>query len=78
MTAHLAAQVHIVLAVLSIVSHGTGAVVGAQAVGAGSSVLAGLRVALVLLVLTKRPVKTRAAMAGKAVDVINASPVIET
>lgn len=77
-TAHLAAQVHIVLAVLSIVSHRAGAAVGAQAISAGASILTGLRVALVLLVLTVRPVKTRAATAGKGVDVINASPVIQT
>lgn len=78
MTAHLAAQVIIELAVLSIVSHRAGAAVGAQAVGAGASILTGLRFALVLLVLTKRPMKTRATTAGKAVDVINASPVIQT
>lgn len=75
-TAYLGAQVHIVLAVLSVVSHGAGAAVGAEAVGAGASVLAGLRVTLVLLVLAERAVKTRTATAGEGVDVINAGPVI--
>lgn len=78
MTAHLVAQVRIVLAVLSTVSHRAGAAVGVQAISAGASVLTGLRLALVLFLLTKCPIKTRATTAGKAVDVINASPVIQT
>ena len=65
------------LAVLSTVSHGAGAAIGAQAISACSSILTGLRVALVLLVLTEFPVKTMTATAGEGVDVINASPIIQ-
>jgi len=66
------------LAVMSIVSHGAGAAVGAQAIGAGASILTGLRVALVLLVLAERPVETGTATAREGVDVVNASPVVQT
>lgn len=77
MTAYLAAEVHEVLAVLSIVSHGAGAAVGAQAVSAGASIFTRLRVALILLELTEIPVKTRTATAREAVNAINASPIIQ-
>lgn len=66
------------LAVMSIVSYRAGATVGAQAISAGASILTGLRVALILLVLTKRPVKPRPATAREGVDVINASAIIQT
>lgn len=65
------------LAVLSIVSHGAGAAVGAQAVSAGASIFTRLRVALILLELTEIPVKTRTATAREAVNAINASPIIQ-
>lgn len=64
------------LAVLSIVSHRAGASIRSKAVSAGPSILTRLGVALVLLVLTKRPVKTRTAAAGEGVDVIDACPII--
>lgn len=63
---------------MPIVSHGTGAAVGTQAVSAGSSVLTGLRVTFVLFKLTECPIKTRATATGKGVNVIDASPVIQT
>lgn len=66
------------LAVLSIVSYGAGAAVGAQAISAGASVLAGLRVALIMLILTECPVKPRTTTAREGVDLINASPIIQT
>lgn len=78
MTVHLTAQVHVVLAVIPIVSHGAGAAVGSQAISAGASVLTGLRVTFVMLKLTECPVKARATAAGKGVDVIDASPIIQT
>lgn len=68
---------HTYLAVLSTVCHGTGAAVGAQTVSASASVLAGLRVALVLLILAEFTVKTRMTTAGKFTDVIDARPVVE-
>ena len=64
------------LAVLSIVSHGAGAAIRAQAVSAGSSILTGLRIALILLILTEGPVKTKTATAREGVDVINANPIV--
>lgn len=66
------------LAVLSIVSHRAGAAIRSQAISAGPSILTGLGVALVLLVLTKRPIKTRTAAARECVDVIDACPIIKT
>lgn len=70
-------QLHSYLAVLSIVSRRAGTAVGAQAVSAGASILAGLRVTFILLKLTERSVKTRTATARKGVDIINASPIIQ-
>lgn len=64
------------LAVLSIVSRRTGAAIGAQAVSAGPTIHTGLRVALILLILAKFPVKTRTATTREGIDVINASPII--
>lgn len=78
MTAHLAAEVHEVLAVLSIVPHRAGAAVGAQAISAGASILTGLRIALILLILTECPVKTRTATTREGADAVNAGPIIET
>ncbi len=66
------------LAVLSIVSYGAVAAVGAQAISTGASILTGLRVTLILLKLTECPIKTRTATAREGVDIINASPVIQT
>lgn len=66
------------LAVLSIVSYGAGAAVLAQAISADASILTGLRVALILLVLTESPVKTRPATTREGVDLINACPIIQT
>lgn len=66
------------LAVLAIVSHRAGATVASQAIGAGASVLTGLRVALILLVLTECPVETRTATAREGVDFVNASSIIQT
>lgn len=63
---------------MSIVSHGAGAAVAAQAIGTSASVLTGLRVALILLELAKCPVKTKRATAREGVDVIDASAVIQT
>lgn len=63
---------------MSIVSHGAGAAVGAKAIGTSASVLTGLRVALILLELAKCPVKTETATAREGVDVIDASPIIQT
>lgn len=63
---------------MAIVSHWAGAAVGAQAIGTGASILTGLRVALILLKLAKFPVKTKTATAREGVDVISASPAIQT
>jgi len=66
------------LTVLSTVPHGTGTAVCTQAIGARASIFTGLGDTLVQLVLTEFPRKTRAATAGKCVDVIDASPIIQT
>lgn len=66
------------LAVGSTVSHGAGAAVSAQPVSAGSSVLTGLGLALVVFILTEFPIKTRTATARKTSDAINARPIVQT
>lgn len=66
------------LTVLSNVSCWASAAVGAQAVRAGASIFTGLRVTLILLVFTELPMKSRTATARECVDVIDASPVIQT
>lgn len=66
------------LTVLSIVSHRAGAAISSQAISAGPSILTGLRVALILLVLTKCPIKTRTAAAREGVDVIDTGAIIQT
>lgn len=66
------------LTVLSIVSCWASAAVGAQAISAGASIFTRLRVAFILLIFTECPVKSRMATARKGVDVINASPIIQT
>lgn len=65
------------LAVLPIVAHGTGASVGAQAVGAGAAVLTRLGVAFVLLILAECAVEAGTAATRKGVDVIDACAVIQ-
>lgn len=59
------------------VSHRAGAAIGAQAIGAGPAILTGLRVALILLVLTEHPIKTRTATANEVIDPIYTSPIIQ-
>lgn len=74
--AHLTAQVHIVLAVSSTVPNRAGAAVCVQAISAGGSIFTRLRITLVLLILTKGPIKTRTATAREGVYVINTCPII--
>lgn len=77
-TAHLTTQVHKFLAVLSIVSRRAGTSICSKPVSAGPSILTWLGVTLVLLVFTKRAVKTRTAAAGEGVYVVNTGPIIQT
>lgn len=66
------------LTVLSTVSCRAGAAVRAQAVSADASIFTRLRVTLILLVFTEFPIKSRTATASEGVDIVNASPIIQT
>ena len=65
------------LAVDAGVLHGAGAVVGSQAVGTDTAVLAGLQVALVDLVLAVPPGETMPAAAGEAVYPVHTGSVVQ-